>query len=158
MKEVLLSGIRLAARGTVAGLEKRLRDKAAGLLELPPGELGKITVVGRSTDARGREPVLCFRVAAEVPEECPLPAWERPPAPRLELPENAGLKNPVVVGTGPAVIFCALALAMAGTDPLILDRGPRVEERCAGVARFLRTRELDEENRRIVAEEARTDD
>ncbi|MBQ7206433.1 MAG: NAD(P)/FAD-dependent oxidoreductase [Lentisphaeria bacterium] len=152
MKEILLNGIRLAARGTAAGLEKRLRDRAAGLAGIPPGELGKLTVVGRSTDARGREPVLCFRVAAEVPEACPLPAWERPPAPRLDLPEGSGIKNPVVVGTGPAGIFCALALAMAGRDPLILDRGPKVEERCAGVERFLRTRELDEDCNLLIGE------
>ena len=152
MKEVLLNGIRLAARGTAAGLEKRLRDKAADLAGVPPGELGRITVVGRSTDARGREPVLCFRIAAEVPEGCPLPAWEKPPAPRLELPENTGIKNPVVVGTGPAGIFCALALAMAGTDPLILDRGPKVEARCSGVERFLRTRELDEDCNLLIGE------
>ncbi|MBQ9500612.1 MAG: NAD(P)/FAD-dependent oxidoreductase [Lentisphaeria bacterium] len=152
MKEILLTGLRLSARGTAAGLEKRLRDRAAGMLALPVGELGRITVLGRSTDARGREPLLAFKLAVEVPDACPLPAWERPPVPVPELPEAPKLKNPVVVGTGPAGIFCALALAMAGTDPVIIDRGPEIGKRTAGVDRFLRTRELDENCNLLVGE------
>ena len=152
MKEVLLTGLRLSARGTAAGLEKRLRDKAAGMLALPPGELGRITVLGRSTDARGREPLLNFRLAVEVPDACPLPARETHPVPVPELPQAENLKNPVVVGTGPAGIFCALALAMAGTDPVIIDRGPKIDERTSGVENFLKTRELDENCNLLVGE------
>ena len=80
MKEVLVSGIRISARSTAAGLEKRLRGKAAGILELPPRELGKIRIIGKSIDARGREPVLLFKVAVEVPENVPVKAWEMPEA------------------------------------------------------------------------------
>ena len=92
MKEVLVSGIRISARSTAAGLEKRLRGKAAGILELSPRELGNIRIIGKSIDARGREVVLLFKVAVEVPDDVPLKAWEMPeasvpvfPEPTLEL-------------------------------------------------------------------------
>ena len=71
MKEVLVSGIRISARSTAAGLEKRLRGKAAGILDLPPRELGKLSVIGKSIDSRGREPVLLFKVVVEVPDDAP---------------------------------------------------------------------------------------
>ena len=152
MKEVQLSGIRISARSTAAGLEKRLRSKASGMLSLSPDDLGTLTVTGKSIDSRGREPVLIFKVIVQVPDTCPLPPFERKKPCIPELPEKTTLKNPVVVGTGPAGIFAALALAMAGTDPVILDRGPRVEERCSGVEKFLSTRELDENCNLLIGE------
>ncbi|MBR2909989.1 MAG: hypothetical protein IKC05_00135 [Lentisphaeria bacterium] len=152
MKEVLVSGIRISARSTAAGLEKRLRGKIAGLLELSPRELGKIRITGKSIDARGREPVLLFKAAVEVPDDVPLKPWEMPEAAVPVFPENISLKNPLVVGTGPAGIFCGLALAMAGTEPLILDRGPCVEDRCAGIEDFLSSRQLDENCNLLIGE------
>lgn len=44
--------------------------------------------------------------------------------------------RPVVVGAGPAGLFCALALAEAGTRPILLERGECVEKRKRSVARF----------------------
>lgn len=72
--------------------------------------------------------------------------------PRLDLPERTALLHPVVVGTGPAGIFAALALALAGAKPLILDRGRRVEERYADYRRFLESRELDESSNLLLGE------
>ena len=152
MKEVLVSGIRISAGSTASGLDKRLRAKAAGLLELPEKELGRITVISQSIDSRGRAPVLVFKAAVEVPESAPFPPFERQRPQAPELADNSILKNPVIVGTGPAGIFCALALAMAGCDPLIVDKGPCVEERCRGVDNFLKTRTLDENCNLLVGE------
>lgn len=49
------------------------------------------------------------------------------------LGENA---RPIVVGTGPAGLFCALYLAAAGLRPLVLERGGNVDERQRAVAAF----------------------
>ena len=35
--------------------------------------------------------------------------------------------RPLVVGMGPAGLFCALMLAESGYRPIIIDRGPSVE-------------------------------
>lgn len=45
-------------------------------------------------------------------------------------------KKPVIVGTGPAGLFCGLELARAGFHPIILERGKDVERRSADVEAF----------------------
>lgn len=45
-------------------------------------------------------------------------------------------KRPVIVGTGPAGLFCGLELARAGFRPILLERGKNVEQRSADVEAF----------------------
>ena len=63
----------------------------------------------------------------------------------LELPlgEETMPGRPVIVGFGPAGIFCGLLLAECGFRPLILERGGCVDERIEAVERFARLGELD---------------
>ena len=51
--------------------------------------------------------------------------------------------RPVVIGAGPAGLFCALFLAEHGYRPLLIERGRRMEERTADVERFWNTGVLD---------------
>lgn len=51
--------------------------------------------------------------------------------------------RPVVIGLGPAGLFCALELAKAGFNPICIERGKSVEERQRDVDRFWDTGVLD---------------
>ena len=65
---------------------------------------------------------------------------------RYQFPEagNEQLKNrPVVIGAGPAGLFCALMLAEHGYMPILLERGKCVEERAEDIARYWETGKLD---------------
>ena len=64
------------------------------------------------------------------------------------MPENKRRSElrPVVVGFGPAGMFCSLMLATAGLRPIIIERGRTVYERTADVERFFKMRELDEDS------------
>ena len=62
---------------------------------------------------------------------------------RMEGPAES---RPVVVGAGCAGLFCALALASAGLEPLLVERGDDAARRSKAVERFNETGELDPES------------
>lgn len=47
--------------------------------------------------------------------------------------------RPIVVGSGPAGLFCAYELAKHGYNPLIIERGERIEERIKTIEKFWKT-------------------
>lgn len=70
----------------------------------------------------------------------PLPPWPK------------GEPAPVVVGAGPAGLFCALALAARGAKPLLIERGQPVEKRALSVEAFERDGCLDSESNVLFGE------
>lgn len=59
-----------------------------------------------------------------------------------QFPESGNLPlkyPPVVVGSGPAGLFCALALAKSGYCPLVVERGESVRQRKEDVEKFWKT-------------------
>ena len=122
-----------------------LRKKAARLLGLRPDQLGELTLVRQSIDARDKHQVryVCsVLLSADQEEELVRRAASKQVSlyqPRPYAPPTAGRAfshPPVVVGMGPAGLFAALTLARAGVPPIVLERGRPVEERTADVERF----------------------
>lgn len=54
--------------------------------------------------------------------------------------------RPIIVGCGPAGIFCAYLLAKNGYQPLLIERGDEIEKRVKHVENFWNTNELDTES------------
>ena len=155
---VELSNLRLpldALAGTEAEQEVALREAVARALGVAPAEVRKARLLRRSIDARKKGAVrFVATVMAEVPDDASLrPARGvnlrpyEPPEPLAVPRVGRGTEpRPVVVGMGPAGLFCALALAEAGLRPLVVERGAPVGERVADVERFARTGALDPES------------
>lgn len=98
-----------------------LRRAVARRLRVPASELPDVVLRRRSIDARrGR---VRFRMLVGLGEQ------ERhelgAPHPR----EVAGEPRVVIVGAGPAGIFCAYELARAGVPSVVVDRGKHVQPR-----------------------------
>lgn len=55
-------------------------------------------------------------------------------------------KKPIIVGAGPAGLFCALRLAEYGVPSILIERGERAHKRMLHIARFWRYGEFDREN------------
>ena len=133
-----------------AGMEA-LAAEAARLLRVEEKDLLSLRLLRRSVDAR-EEVRLVYTVEVTLKEEAavlrrcrsrkvsrvqPAPAYAPPaPLPAPEIP-------PVVVGAGPAGLFAALVLALAGQRPILLERGRPVERRAADVERFWAAGALD---------------
>ena len=110
-------------------------------------------IVKESLDARRREtPRFIYQVEVEAPlGEKKVRAlhdknilW-RPSEPEAPLsPGETPLSGrPIVVGAGPAGLFCAYTLAEHGYRPLLLEQGQAVPERTAQVDRFWQDGTLD---------------
>ena len=66
-------------------------------------------------------------------------------APLVQRGDRQLKSRPVVVGFGPAGMFAALLLARNGLRPLVIERGPNIEDRATAVEHFWRTGTLDTE-------------
>ncbi len=156
--KTIISNFQLNARRAPADADAAAGMLAAKNIGLPPDAVRCCTILWRSIDSRRRDPVLVYKLLLDVEERFAsglVPAsretLEALGKSKLELPESR-LRHPLVVGTGPAGIFGALVLAMAGCRPVVLDRGAMVEDRCRDHERFIRTRELDEESNLLIGE------
>ncbi len=131
--------------------QEELRSLILKKLDVPSSALLEYSIVRRSVDARkGRPLSYVYAVDAKLKEESLV--WKRLAGrgglERLETPYRyrfpeagrsfgtAQFPRPVVVGFGPAGIFCALLLARAGAAPLVVERGKPVDQRWEDVRCF----------------------
>ena len=131
----------------------QLQFEAAQMLRISNSKIRQLRIVRRSVDARKKPDVriiYTIDVAVDGSENKILKqsgckrasiapvSYYKPPKNTL-----SSEKRPVVVGFGPAGMFAALILAMAGLKPLVLERGEDAQSRHDKVEKFFATGELD---------------
>ncbi|MDE6639312.1 MAG: FAD-dependent oxidoreductase [Acetatifactor sp.] len=138
--------------------EEQLRKKAAELLHISAQEILDMNIVRQSIDAR-RKPEIFYSYSLDVKvknEDSILhrfrgrenqvsvqqPVLYTFPKPGKKLWEHP----PVIVGMGPAGLFCGYFLALHGYHPILLERGKCVEERQRDVEDFWKTGRLNTES------------
>lgn len=136
-----------------------LRKKTAKLLRLEPSAIQSLSLVKRSIDARKKPEIYAvYTVDVQVADEQAVFRKIRGkdgqiqlveektyqfPVFKEQIGETAPCEKPVIVGTGPAGLFCGYMLAKAGLRPLLLERGKEVQKRREDVERFWREGVLD---------------
>ncbi|MCF0228078.1 MAG: NAD(P)-binding protein [Parasporobacterium sp.] len=132
----------------INAVSKKLRVNTAGLLEF--------IIIKKSIDARDPGNIMyVYTVDVTVQNEeyilkrcrnshvsiSDTKIYDFPPTGSMPLEHR-----PVVIGSGPAGLFCAYFLAEAGFCPLLIERGQCVEERKKTVEAFWNTGVLDSES------------
>ena len=118
----LLENFKIDAAGAPGNIDEQILSRAAGAaLNIPLRKLHGGRILNKSVDARRGRPQLIYTVLLSVDDDLPgikavppekLASILTPPEP--ELPGGSKLQSPIVVGTGPAGIFAALALPVVG--------------------------------------------
>jgi len=148
-----ISGIELSLKES----EKDLRDKIAAGLGIKPDEITSLRIIRRSLDARrSRPPRWIYTVEISLKDEQGIGTggganWKirftcEPEEIRHPYIRNKPALAPVVVGSGPAGLFAAHTLAMAGLPCLVLERGWSIQERVRDVSAFRSGGKFDPES------------
>ena len=133
--------------------DEQLREKAAKLLRIRPEEISGLSVVKQSVDARKKQDVT-YSYVLDIKAKQEEKLVRRAKSPNISLcseqpycfPESGSEPlryPPVIIGTGPAGLFCGLMLAKRGYCPILLERGLPVEERLRAVRAFWNGGPLD---------------
>ncbi len=131
-----------------------LKKKAAKALKIDTEAILKLQIRKQSLDAR-KKPDLFYSYTVDVETAAEDKVVHRAKNPqavlcreeRYRFPEPGERRlshPPVIVGTGPAGLFCGLMLARHGYRPVLLERGGDVDSRREAVDRFWTTGILDE--------------
>lgn len=128
--------------------EAELKQAILKTLQLSETELLDYRIFRQSIDAR-KKPTIFYVYTIDIKTSCEERILKRFKQKVQRVTEKSYsivasgeelLKNrPVIVGAGPAGLFCTYLLAKAGYRPILIERGAPVEERQKDVEKFWKT-------------------
>ncbi len=132
-----------------------IKNKVCKKLHLTAKEIKNITIIKKSLDARDKKNLhYVYEVDIDlVNEKNILRKYGSnqiflSPNEKYQFPSSGSKKldnRPIIVGSGPAGLFCAYLLAEHHYSPLVIERGDKIEQRVGIVEKFWKEGILDPE-------------
>jgi uncharacterized protein len=130
-----------------------LGEKAAQKLGVTRSDVAEVRVVRQVLDARKKNsPRYVYTLEVELsggkePKTLPVDVSrvDPPPPPKPNVLRQPEAK-PIIIGTGPAGLFCALELLHRGVKSILIERGRDVIQRRKDVAKLMRDGTLEPES------------
>ena len=127
-----------------------LKSKVSKLLHINENEIRNLKINKKSLDARKKDNLFyVYEVDIEVENEKKLlrkykstDIFETPNEEYL-FPPKKEIDQPIIIGCGPAGLFCAYILSEQGYNPIIYERGEKVEDRVKTIEEFWNTNKLN---------------
>lgn len=126
--------------------EEDIKKKICKLIKVKEQDIKKVQIIKESLDAR-KKPDLYYVLTVEAElfgEEKFLEKYRGKDAVKIEkqayiFPESGkevSKNRPIIIGAGPAGLFCGYYLALQGYKPILLERGKDVQSRLRDVEAF----------------------
>lgn len=132
--------------------EQNILSKVAKILKVKESDISNLKINKRSIDAR-KKPVIYYvyevDVTLNVSEYKYINGKNIIETSKedfnliVDNPKNFK-KRPIIVGCGPAALFCAYTMCLNNVKPIIIERGKKIEERKKDVEEFFETGKLNE--------------
>ena len=140
----------------VTHTQEELEQKIRKTLKIGKHDLQEIELLRRSIDARKKSELkYVYQLDVKVKDENAvlrkaknnqIVKAEKKPYVFPKSGEQTLVHRPVIIGSGPAGLFCAYVLAKHGYRPLVLERGESAEQRKKSVDAFWKTGVLNPES------------
>lgn len=151
-----ISQLKITPKDFHENREMILRKKIVKLLHITEEQLLSIKIVKQSIDAR-KKPEIYYSLVVDVEvqhevrvfKHCKGQSVTIAPKENYRFPASGTEKlkhPPVVIGSGPAGLFCAYALALQGYQPIVLERGEDADARLKTVTSFWKKGVLNPES------------
>ena len=119
--------------------EDKLFNKVINKFKINRDDILDINIVKKSIDARDKSNVhynYAFNIKVlDESKYSSIKHVDEVVAPLIEKKRNSEYR-PIIVGSGPAGLFCALTLVDSGYKPIIIEQGESVEERAKIIEEF----------------------
>ena len=142
-------------KANINASDEELIKNIADKLKIKQDEIIDFNIKKKSLDARDKQDIhYVYEFDVKVKDEnkvLKIKSKDILKAPNEEYVFNiTGTKKlehrPIIIGAGPAGLFCGYMLAKYGYKPLIIERGEKVEDRIKTVEKFWQTGELNKES------------
>ena len=124
---------------------KEILQKACNKYKVKIENITQFLIYKKSIDARNKDDVY-YNYTIDVESKTPIKNAKKVENNIQSLKVQVNRKSkarPVIIGAGPAGLFCALTLVYNGIKPIIIEQGKTVEERKKDVDQFFKTGELN---------------